>query len=66
MFKLIFNNDKKAHKRLVKVQKKIDKFSRTHKDSLSEREHKQLRRHLKKRADALSKSTGMKIHSMFD
>ena len=66
MFKLIFNNDKKAHKRLAKVQKKIDKFSKKHNGTLSAKKKKKLRKHLSKRANALSKSTGMKIHSLFD
>lgn len=66
MPKLLFKDDKKALDRLTKVQSEIDKFSKKHPGSLNDKEHKELRTLLSKRASALSEATGMKIHSLFD
>jgi len=66
MLELIFRNDKRALKRLAKVQKSIDKFCKSHPGSFNKRQHKKFRKLLSKRASALSKATGMKIHSLFD
>lgn len=66
MLNLVFKNDKKATRRLGRAQKAIDKFTGKHKGELSKRGHKKLRRLLSRRADALSKATGMKIHTLFD
>lgn len=52
--------------KLFKVQKSIDKFLKRHPSNLSRHGHKTLRRMLNNRAKALSKASGMKIHSLFD
>lgn len=66
MFELKFRDDKRALKRLGRVQNSIDKFLSSHKGELNKRQHKKLRKLLNKRADALSKATGLKIHSVCD
>ena len=66
MFELKFNNNKKALKKLSKVECSIDKFLKKHPKSLSNKEHKKLRKLLKSRAFALSNATDLKIHSLFD
>lgn len=66
MAKLIFNGGKRSVKRLSKVQNSIDGFLKSHPGSLNKQSHSQLDRLLKKRAKALSKATGMKIHSICD
>ena len=66
MGKMIFNGGKRYVKRLSKVQNSIDGFLKSHPGSLNKRSHSQLDRLLKKRAKALSKATGMKIHSICD
>ena len=66
MKQLIFNGNKRSAKRLSRVQKTMDRFLKSHPGNLSKREHKKLRRLLNKRAKALSKATGMKVHSLFD
>lgn len=66
MNKLIFNGSKRSVKRLYKIQKSVDKFLKKHPDNLSKRGHKTLRKLLSKRAKALSKATGMKVHSLFN
>lgn len=66
MFELKFKDDKKALKRLAKVEKKIDKFHKSNSKDMTKRQHKKHRKLLKKRADALSDATGIKIHSLFD
>ena len=66
MEKLIFNGSKRSIKKLSKVQNSIDKFLKKHPKELSKRGHRKLRKLLKKRAGALSKATGMKVHSLFD
>lgn len=63
---LIFNGGKKSIRRLSKVQNSIDRFVNSHPGRLSKRNHSKLGRLLKKRAKALSKATGMKIHSICD
>lgn len=63
---LIFNGGKRSIKRLSKVQRNIDRFCKAHPGKLSKRNHTTLRRLLKKRARALSKATGMQIHSICD
>ncbi len=66
MPKLIFNGNKRDMKRLSKAQNSVDVFLKKHPKDLTKRQHKALRKKLSKRADALSKATGMKIHSLFD
>lgn len=66
MLKLKFKDDEKAIKRLLKAQNAIDKFSKKHPGSFSEKDHKKFRKLLNNRASALSKATGIKIHSLFD
>lgn len=63
---LEFSGSKRSIKRLSKVQKSIDRFLKSHSGQLSKHNHSRLRRLLKKRTKALSKATGMKIHSLFD
>ena len=66
MLELKFKEDKKALKKLEKAQRRVDKYSKKSYDNMSKRERKKLRKSLNKRADALSKATGMKIHSLFE
>ena len=66
MGNLVFSGGKRSVKRLSKVQNSIDGFLKSHPGSLNKRSHSQLDRLLKKRAKALSKATGMKIHSICD
>lgn len=66
MKKLQFKNDEKAINRLSKAQSAIDEYSASHPNELSEKEHKEFRKLLNERADALSEATGMKIHSLFE
>ena len=66
MLELKFKDDKSALKKLAKAQYKIDKFIDKHPGKLSARDHKKLRKNLNNRAKALSKATGMEIHSLFD
>lgn len=66
MKQLVFNGSKRSIKNLSKVQKTIDRFLKKHPSELSKRGHKTLRKLLSKRAKALSKATGMKVHSLFD
>ena len=63
---LIFNGGRRSIKRLSKVQRSIDGFMKAHPGNLSKRNHSTLRKLLKKRAKALSKATGMQVHSLFD
>ena len=65
MHKLIFKDNKKAIRKLAKVQKHIDIFARRHSKKLSKGQHIVLRQLLRKRAKALSKATGMKIYPPF-
>ena len=66
MKQLLFNGNKRSVKHLSRVQKTIDRFLKSHPGNLNKHDHKKLRRLLNKRAKALSKATGMKIHSLFD
>ncbi len=66
MNKLVFNGSKHSIRKLSKVQKSIDGFLKKNPSKLSNKGHKMLRKLLNKRANALSKATGMKIHSLFD
>ena len=66
MFELKFKDDKRALKKLEKAQKKVDKYSKKIYSDMSKRDHKKLKKSLKGRAKALSKATGMEIHSLFD
>ena len=66
MFELKFKDDKKALKKLEKAQRKVDKYSKEKYSDMSKRDHKMLRKSLNGRAKALSKATGMEIHSLFD
>ena len=66
MENLVFNGGKRSVMRLSKVQNSIDGFLKSHPGSLTKRSHAQFNRLLKKRAKALSKATGMKIHSICD
>ena len=66
MPKLLFSGSKRSNKNLSRVQKSIDRFLKKNTGELSKRGHKTLRKLLNKRAKALSKATGMKIHSMFE
>ena len=66
MKQLVFNGSKRSIKNLSKVQKSVDRFLKKHPGELSKRGHKTLRKLLSKRAKALSKATGMKVHSLFD
>lgn len=66
MKQLIFNGNKRSAKHLSRVQKSIDHFLKSHPGNLSKHGHKRLKRLLNKRAKALSKATGMKVHSLFD
>lgn len=66
MKKLVFNGNKRSIKHLSKVQKSVDKFLKKHPGELTKHGHKTLRKLLSKRAKALSKATGMKVHSLFD
>lgn len=61
---LTFTGNKRSMKRLSKVQNSIDKFLKNKPKRLNKRDHATLSRLLKKRAKALSKATGMKIHSV--
>ena len=66
MRELEFTGGKRAMKKLSRVQRSIDKFTKSHKGTLSKRNHSTMKRLLKKRAKALSKATAMQIHSIFD
>lgn len=66
MKQLVFSGSKSSIRKLSKVQKSIDGFLKKHPGELSKRGHRTLRKLLSKRAGALSKATGMKIHSLFD
>lgn len=60
------NASKSALKRLSKASNAVDKFCRKHPKKLTNGQHKTLRKLLSKRAAALSKCAGVKIHSLFD
>ena len=60
------NASKSALKRLSKVSMSIDKFCKKHPKNLTTGQHKTLRKLLSKRAEALSKCAGVRIHSLFD
>ena len=49
---------------LYRIDQDIRSFCRSHKGELSEREHKQLRKKLDKRASAMSDVLGIEIHSV--
>ena len=66
MPELKFKDDKKALRKLSRVQNKIDKFISKRPGEMSNRDHIKLRKLLKNRAKALSNATGMEIHSLFD
>jgi len=66
MARLIFRNDKAALKNLSNAQKNVDKFLKKHPGKTNDKQHAELRKLLSKRASALSKATGTKIHSLFD
>ena len=65
MKELVFNGGKHSIIRFTKVQKSIDVFLKKHPGKLNNRSHATLRKLLSKRAKALSKATGMKVHSLF-
>lgn len=66
MKQLVFNGSKRSIRNLSKIQKSIDGFLKRHPGELSKHGHKTLRKLLGKRANALSKATGKKVHSLFD
>lgn len=66
MLKLKFSNNKRAIRKLSKVQNSIDKFVKKYPKEFTKRQHRKFRKLLNKRAKALSGATGMKIHSIFD
>ena len=63
---LKFLNNKRANRKLTRVQKSIDKFLKSHPNQLNKRQHIKLRKMLNKRAKALSSATGMRIHFIFE
>ena len=66
MLELKFLDNKGALRRLTRVEKSIQRFTKSHPGKLNSRQHVKLRKLLNKRAKALSKATGMKIHSIFE
>ena len=66
MGKLIFTGSPRSINRVAKVQHRIDRFCKSHPGKLNKHDHAKLGRLLKKRAKALSKATGMQIHSICD
>ena len=62
MKKLVFNGSKHSVRRLSKAQKSIDRFLKRHPSELSKHGHRTLKKLFSKRAKALSKATGMKVH----
>lgn len=62
---LTFYN-KRALRQLNSVQRSIDKLLKSKPKQLSKRQHIKLKKLLNKRAKALSRVTGMKIHSIFE
>ena len=63
---LNFLDNKRAIRQLNRVQKSVDKLLKSQPKQLSKRQHIKLKKLLNKRAKALSRATGMKIHSIFD
>lgn len=51
---------------LYSADQAVRSFCKEHKGNLSDSEHKQLRKLLHNRADAMSKVMGVKVHSLFD
>ena len=66
MLELKFRGDKRSLKKLSKVQNKIDKIVGKHPSKMSSRDHRKLKKQLNNRARALSRATGMEIHSLFE
>lgn len=66
MPKLIFNGSKRSINKLAKIDDKINNFLKKHPKKFNRSESKKYRKLSKKHAKALSKATGMKIHSLFD
>ena len=57
---------KGALNRLAKASANVEKFCKKHPKKLTTSQHKTLRGLLSKRASALSKCLGTKVHSLFD
>ncbi|MCF2554395.1 hypothetical protein [Faecalicatena contorta] len=66
MLELKFRDDKSALKKLARAQRKVDKYVSKHPGKLNARERKKLGKKLNGRAKALSRATGMEIHSLFE
>lgn len=61
---LKFKDNKRALKRLEKASKRVDRVAKSSSTPLTRSDKTKLKRSLRKRAKALSKATGMKIHSI--
>ena len=64
MEELKFKDDPKALEELGIISEKIQNFSNSHPNELTEKEHEELRELLNERAKALSNATGLQIHSI--
>lgn len=66
MKKLKLTKDKAILERLSRASQAVEDYSATHPNTFTDEQHKEFRKLLSNRAEALSEATGMKIHSLFD
>lgn len=57
--------EKSAVEKIFEAEEEMERITKGKKD-LTEEEHKELRKSLQKRADALSEYCGVKIYSLFE